>query len=246
MPATVPGEARGPRFGADLGARVAVAAALVAVSAFPLALLVVRIRSGPDSGAVSIVWNLLLAWVPLVLSVVLEAGWRRRWPLPATAAVAAAWLLFFPNAPYLVTEVVQLAPREGVPLWLDALILFSLGVAGLLVGFASLELVRTLVTVVAGRLAGWALTLVVLAATGFGIYLGRFSRYNSWDVLSRPRRILYDVRSAAAEPLSNSRAVAVSAVFTAFVTVSYLAVVAIGRLVVPRRRAGASGPSSER
>jgi uncharacterized membrane protein len=78
-------------------------------------------------------------------------------------------------------------------------------------------------------------SLSVLVMSGFGIYLGRFARYNSWDILSSPRSLLYDVRSVAVDPVSNKRAIAISAVFTAFLLVTYLGTIALGHLRLPWR-----------
>ena len=180
-------------------------------------------------------WNLFLAWVPLGFALVIEYGWRRHWTRPRLLMPLLAWLVFFPNAPYLVTDLIHLRSRAGAPLWFDALILMSMGIAGMLVGYVSLYLVQLVVTASFGWIRGWCVALFVLFLSGFGIYLGRFGRYNSWDVLSRPRTLLYDARDVAAEPLSNKRAIGVSLLFSVFLVVTYTAVVTLGHMRVPER-----------
>lgn len=209
--------------------------ALALGSAFPLALLVLRARFSGSFGFRFLVWNLFLAWIPLGFALVVELGWRRQVPRWWLLVPGTGWLLFFPNAPYIVTDLIHLAPRDGTPLWYDALILFSMAIAGLAVGFTSLRIIQLVVAASKGPVLGWVVALGVLGLSGFGIYLGRFGRYNSWDLLSRPRTLLYDVSEVATSPFSNAKAIAVSALFSGFLVVTYLGQVALGRLEVPER-----------
>lgn len=219
----------------EIVSRVAMAVTLSLTSAFPVALLAVRTRLGDNLGYRFLLWNLFLAWVPLGFAFVAEVGWRMHWSRRRLMIPLVAWMLFFPNAPYIVTDVIHLEESEFSPLWFDALILFSMGLAGLIVGFVSLRMVQLIVSASFSRVWGWVVSLGVLGVSGFGIYLGRFARYNSWDVLSSPRRLLYDVQSVALDPVSNRRTIAISLMFTAFLIVAYLGTIALGQLRLPRR-----------
>jgi len=219
----------------EVRSRLSMALTLVATSGFPVVLLALRARMGGGLGFRFLLWNLFLAWVPLGFAFVAEFGWRRHWSRRSLLWPLGGWLLFFPNAPYVVTDVIHLEANPISPLWFDALILFSIGLAGLLVGFVSLRIVQLIVNASFSRRTGWIVSLGVLSVSGFGIYLGRFGRYNSWDILSSPRRLLYDVQSVALDPVSNSRTLAISAVFAAFLTVTYVGTIALGRLVLPWR-----------
>ncbi|MFN8053622.1 MAG: DUF1361 domain-containing protein [Acidimicrobiales bacterium] len=219
----------------DISSRVALGFTLAAMSAFPVALLALRSRLGDGLGYRFLLWNLFLAWVPLGFALIAETGWRAHWSRRRILFPLVGWLLFFPNSPYIVTDMIHLRRSNVSPLWFDALILFSMGLAGLLAGFASLRMVQQIVSASFHRAWGWIVTLGVLGISGFGIYLGRFARYNSWDVLSRPRTLLYDVSDVAFDPLSNKRTIAISLLFTAFLVVAYLGTVALGNLRLPAR-----------
>jgi len=219
----------------EVVSRIAMAATLSATSAFPIALLALRSRLGDGIGYRFLLWNLFLAWVPLGFAFIAEMGWRGHWSRRRLLWPLLGWLLFFPNAPYVITDVVHLQKNDVSPLWFDALILFSTGLAGLLVGFVSLRMVQLIINASFSRLAGWIVSIGVLMMSGFGIYLGRFGRYNSWDILSSPRSLLYDVQSVALDPISNRRTIAVSALFSAFLAVTYLGAIALGQLRLPWR-----------
>lgn len=83
--------------------------ALAAASSFCVGLIALRIVLSGHVGYAFLVWNLALAWVPLVLAVCLWVGYRRDWPRPLLGLAAVAWLLFLPNAPYILTDYVHLA-----------------------------------------------------------------------------------------------------------------------------------------
>jgi uncharacterized membrane protein len=190
-------------------------AAVVAASALALALYAYRwTLAGGDLDY--LVWNLFLAWIPWVAA---HAVARARSRL-ACAAAGAVWLLFLPNAPYLVTDLVHLQPRPPVPASFDVLLFASFALAGCALAWGSLDAVHARLARALGRASAAVAVAGVLLLTGFGVYLGRFERWNSWDLLARPRGVLADAAAALADP----RALAFSAAFAAFVAAGYLLV----------------------
>ena len=183
-------------------------------------------------------WNLFLAWIPLVLSLALAHHHApgRRAGRPASWALGAAWLVFFPNAPYLVTDLVHLRARSPVPLWFDALTMSAFALTGLFVGFVSLLQVHGLVERARGPRAGWHFVGAISVLTGVGIYLGRFHRWNSWDLVTRPGQLLEDAAGWVLDPLANARGAAVAALFGGLFGASYLVLFALTQLRTPSRR----------
>jgi len=168
-------------------------------------------------------WNLLLAWTPLGLALLLwRLDRRARRPKLMMLAVFAGWFVFFPNSPYIVSDLIHLSPRNSVPLWFDAIMIFSFAWNGLILGFLSLWLVQQLMTGWLGRVASWLLVAGTLGATGFGIYLGRFQRWNSWDILVDPIGLLRDIAIRVANPFDYPRTLGVTILFAGFLMVAYL------------------------
>lgn len=160
------------------------------------------VRRVPFAGRVEygfLVWNLFLAALPLIFSEIMERSDSRkiRWTL------FPAWLLFFPNAPYVLTGLLHLKPRHGVPLWFDLLLLISCAAAALIMGFISLRQRQNIVSKAGGAIAGWIFVLATLFAAGFGIYLGRFLRWNSWDLLLNPAGLAWDVIRHVGDPFTH-------------------------------------------
>jgi uncharacterized membrane protein len=208
--------------------RVALLACLLACGAFPLAMLAVRVTVSARMSYAFLVWNLFLAGLPVLFALGSEAALRHRHMVTA-GVLGAGWLVLFPNSPYLVTDLIHLREQPPTPLWFDALILVSAAVAGLLAGFVSLHLVQGAVSRIWGVAAGWVVAVAVLGLSGFGVYLGRFARYNSWDLLTRPRTLLYDVRSAV-DPTADGRAIVVTVLFSSFLLVTYATVELLGSI----------------
>jgi uncharacterized membrane protein len=170
--------------------------ALVFASALCLAMLVGRAVMVRHVQLTFYIWNLFLAWLPLLfgLRVYRLAGTSpaRWWPL---AICAVLWFLFFPNAPYIVTDFLHLKPHPLAPVWFDIVMMMSFAWTGLLLGYLSLLLMQEIVRARKGPQWGWCFALTMLALSSFGIYLGRFKRWNSWDVLVRPHGLAGDVLS---------------------------------------------------
>ena len=140
-----------------------------------------------------LLWNLFLAYLPLLASVLLKSNPQlaeRRvcfWPL------LGVWLLLLPNAPYIVTDFIHLKKDSSVPVWFDVLLLISFASAGILAGLASMKHIFTLLAVKFNPLLAWFSIGVTCFMCGFGIYVGRFLRYNSWDVVTRPIALTADM-----------------------------------------------------
>lgn len=163
-----------------------VVASLVGPSALALALLAVRMLIRGDATYGFLAWNLLLAWIPLLLAVVAVGVWRSGRRI-STALPLLLWLLFFPNSPYVVTDLVHLYRIGGMPRWFDVLLLGTFALSALAVGFASLYLIQALIRSTCGVVWSWAGALTAIALAGVGIYLGRVYQLNSWDVLQPGR-----------------------------------------------------------
>lgn len=166
-------------------------------------------------------WNLFLAWLPWLFSVPLAAGpWRRRaaWKLVPAFAL---WLLFLPNAPYMTTDLLHLKQRAVIPIWYDAALFFVFAWTGCLLAFHSLAAVHGRVEEWMGRFAGWSFVGAVCVLCGYGIYLGRFLRWNSWDLFERPRTLLGVMASHLLEPARHPTTVVVTVMFAAFLAAAY-------------------------
>lgn len=212
--------------------RVAVVASLVLCSLFALALLAVRILYTDSAEYRNLAWNLALAWVPFVLALVLYDRARRDTPLVRLAPAAGLWLLFLPNAPYLLTDIFLIRYLEGVPIWFDVVLVIAFAWTGLLLGFVSLFLVHTVARGLVGARAAWALVIAALALSSFGIYLGRILRWNSWDFVVQPSALAASVWHRLGDPVAAVKLVGMTAMLTCFLTAAYLVLYSLLSLAV--------------
>jgi uncharacterized membrane protein len=193
----------------------------VVTSAFSVAVLTAyRVAAG--SGDLDfLLWNMALAWVPLVAALALDDV--RSTPLSLQLPLLALWLAFFPNAPYLVTDLIHINPSDrGFTSVLGDVALVSVAPVGLALGFSSLMLVER---VVRGRFGGrtaLAVAVLSLAAASLGIYLGRVVRLNSWDLLTRPRVVGSVLHQLVRDPFAHPLAVVLTIALAFTLSVLYL------------------------
>jgi uncharacterized membrane protein len=205
------------------------ALALVALSLAAVGLLAVRIDRVGKPAFVFLTWNLFLAWIPFVLSLCVAALHGRGGPRPLLWVLGAGWLLFLPNAPYILTDFIHLGRVGGAPLWFDAALIGTFAAVGLALGLSSLLVVHRVVEARAGRLVGWAVAVSSLMLSAIGIYLGRFPRFNSWDVITDPHDLIPVVLQRLADPLGNSFLLRFGVVMSTLLLASYLVVWVLGR-----------------
>ncbi|MFT3706911.1 MAG: DUF1361 domain-containing protein [Archangium sp.] len=186
--------------------------ALIALTAVAAGLWIARATQTGGPRFTFLWWNLFLAWVPWLISLTMLHARRLFWPL------SVAWLAFFPNAPYLLTDLIHLKPRAGVPLWFDALLLACFAFVGCAVGWDSLAQVHgELQKRIGEKWAALGIATVVLL-TGVGVFLGRFERLNSWEIVTDPRQVVLTASEALLEP----KALIFSLAFAGFVGAGYL------------------------
>ncbi len=198
--------------------------ATAGASAVCVAVLGARVIWTGNWNHLSLTWNLVLAWAPLGFALVADRaaaapGLERR--RGRVLAFSAAWLFFFPNAPYLFTDLVHVTWRRPPVFWMDLMLILLFALTGLAVGFLSLYLMQSLVTRRHGHAAGWLFVAGAAGLAGVGIYIGRFLRWNSWDVLLNPLALLRDVADRVLSLRGDPRPALVAALFGAFVFLAY-------------------------
>ncbi|QJB34767.1 DUF1361 domain-containing protein [Chitinophaga oryzae] len=187
---------------------------------FSLALLCYRVYHSGTYLRVSLVWNLFLAYVPFAITRWMEkhpaeTGNRLTWH-----SCFVAWLLFIPNAPYILTDLFHLFDG-GVPLWFDLFLIFSFAWNGMILGYMSIRSMEHLWRARHTRWPAWLFTFPVMFLCGMGVYIGRYLRYNSWDVVKDPLTLLGDMRDIVLHPVENRSAWAFTVCMGIFLSLMY-------------------------
>ena len=152
---------------------------------------------------VFLVWNIFLAWIPFMLSHYFKQyrssqSWKQ-------AFLFGSWLLFFPNALYIVTDLIHVQDDPVAPVWYDAILLFTCSFLGLIMAFSSLYNVERYLQYKFNRKAISLLMPLIIFLGSFGVYLGRFERWNSWDIVQNPLALGADILSCFISPGDNLR-----------------------------------------
>jgi uncharacterized membrane protein len=198
-------------------------------TALCITLVVLRIHFTSHITFIFLIWNIFLALIPYGISTLLVLYHDRiksKWLL---IIPVVAWLLFFPNAPYILTDLFHLRRRPDVPFWYDlALVLFFVW-NGLMLGYASVMDIQSIITNKFNVWIGWAIALSSLVLGSYGIYLGRYLRWNTWDIISSPTGLFLDIIGHFTDPLAHQRTFGVTLIFSLFLILGYLLLLQIGK-----------------
>ena len=209
---------------------------LMAVASIMCVLMLAARMSYSDSGRYTgLVWNLFLAWIPFVLSYTAYVlSWRRYLLYLLIPVTVFLWLLFFPNALYILTDLQHLGQgRANVPVWYDVVVLIWFSWTGLLLGIVSLFLMQEIVRREFGRWVGWAFVASVAALSSTGVYMGRFLRWNSWDIFFHPAGMAAYTLQRAQDPSLQS--LVFTSLFGAFFLFLYVTLYTFGHLLLERQ-----------
>ena len=197
-----------------------------------------RVRS-EFSGTVHyafLIWNLFLAWIPFIIAYfTYTVSINRKWIYVVIPIAAFFWLIFFPNAPYILTDFQHLAGAwTDVPVWYDVMLLIWFAFTGLLLGIVSLFLMQEIIRREFGCWAGWAFVALVTGLSSAGIYMGRFLRWNSWDILRNPAGLAVHTFESMLDP--SLQAIGFTTLFAAFFLFLYITLYTFAHLLLERQK----------
>ena len=166
-------------------------------------------------------WNLFLAFIPWVVTtfIMISPSLHRR--KLVLFGLLSVWLLFFPNAPYILTDLFHLNLRSKAPIWFDTVLVLSFAWTGLAFGVTSLMDIENLLS---KNFKGHTVKIIIsilLFIASFGIYLGRYLRWNSWDVLDEPLNLMYDIGDRIVNPFSYPRTWGMTILYGTFLNMMY-------------------------
>lgn len=187
---------------------------------FTMLLVVFRIFYSERLMYIFFAWNLFLACVPFVISLIIVRVEKKyfQWIL------FAGWLLFFPNTLYIVTDLLHLKERYPVPLWFDVVLIFSAAINRLILAFISMQYIEIFLKLNFNKSKTAMILSGCLLLGSFGVYLGRFLRWNSWDILSNPSGLGYEIMQRFLNPLEHPRTWGLTIVLTLFFNIFYFAI----------------------
>ncbi|MEO0894864.1 MAG: DUF1361 domain-containing protein [Bacteroidota bacterium] len=183
-----------------------------------VAFLAARLLLSGTIGMAFMVWNLFLAWVPWIISWIMTRDNSPKWLF---WGLMSLWILFLPNAPYMITDLFHLLWRKGMPMWVDLCLIFSFAWTGMLLGFDSLRMVQRRLKPMLPKWLDVLFAPFLLFLVAYGVYLGRYLRFNSWDIATHPLLLAKKVISPIFYPFVHSAAIGFTLMFGALLTLTY-------------------------
>lgn len=146
-------------------------------------------------------WNLFLAFIPWAVTswISIHPEWQKK-PL-LVIILLASWLLFFPNAPYILTDLFHLRLRTRMPVWYDMSMIMAFAWAGLMFGLLSLRDIEIILKKKIKPVIVKFISVFLIFLGSFGVYIGRYLRYNSWDIFRQPETIISDIGKRVIYPM---------------------------------------------
>ena len=175
---------------------------LTSLSILSFLMLRYRMHSAHNYFYLFLVWNLFLAYVPLLISASLV---NKKVSKMALIPLLLVWLAFLPNAPYIITDLMHLSNRSTMSIWFDSLLIISFASAGMLAYFVSIIQMNAVLKTNFNLKSSKALFVLIAFLNGFGIYLGRFSRWNSWDILQEPKTLFTEISMYLKHPVQHQQ-----------------------------------------
>lgn len=168
-----------------------------------------------------LIWNLFLAYIPLIISYRLLKNELKRHSKLKFYSLYILWLLFLPNAPYIITDLFHLQKGTSMPPWYDLLLVSSFALVGCLLLFISVNQIHQLLSKKLTTTLIWLHTISVFFLCGFGIYLGRYLRWNSWDIIQNPISLFRDTFNRITHPIDHPKTWGVTIGFGIFLLIGF-------------------------
>lgn len=186
-------------------------------------------------------WNLLLAWIPLLFAVLVVKHLRTGpWISWRGILLTALWLAFLPNSFYIATDFIHLQRNSVDSLLLDIVMLLAFTFNGFILGYLSIYTIHKLLLKRVKTMTAHTIIALVFLACSFAIYLGRYLRWNTWDIVINPAGLLFDVSDRFINPAAHVQTFLTTALFFvligAFYVVAWQAMLELKAVVVSKTR----------
>ncbi|MHA4845114.1 DUF1361 domain-containing protein [Flavitalea antarctica] len=188
---------------------------------FSLSLVIFRVWYTGEPVFIFMPWNLFLAYLPYQLLKIFSPSAHDVKGKPGFAVLFIVWLLLIPNAFYMITDLFHLFQREGIPLWFDLVLLMSFAWNGMILGFLSVRQMEKNLSLIVPGLREGLFAGGIMFLNSFGVYLGRYLRFNSWDIISNPFSLVENIWLLVLNPIDNRAAWAMIFAFTIMMTIIY-------------------------
>jgi len=203
---------------------------LTASMMFSVFLVAVRIHYTDTFTFIFLNWNLFLAFIPYAISSYAEKnpnGVKNKFRF---VCLLALWVLFIPNSFYIITDLFHLG-ISNVPLWFDLALLLSFAWNGLLLGILSVRQIERIIQSIWPRMPDLFFLFPIMCLNALGIYIGRFLRFNSWDVISNPLELIGDISYLVLHPIASKPAWAMISCYAVLMTFIYLTIKKLSRTI---------------
>lgn len=191
---------------------------LALLSFFCIIFEVARIYISSSINFIFLPANLFLAWIPVFLALKFHREENRLYLL----LWGTLWLTFFPNAPYLITDIIHLKQRGNIPIWFDATMLYSFALTGILAGIYSTVLVYERICKVFPVSLSKIIIGALMILSGYGVYMGRMLRWNSWNIVTHPGEILVDTYHRIHNPFAHPGTYGMTLLFGSLLCILFL------------------------
>lgn len=196
---------------------------------FYLLLLFVRMALTKTITYLFLAWNLFLAYLPYLFAQIFryfQFNYKSKF---ISASIFLLWLFFVPNAFYILTDLFHLElSNDGIAKWFDLALIFSFAWTGLLLGIISLYNMTQILEKKVSAKAQWVLLYTIMFLNALGIYIGRFLRFNSWDILTNPFKLAGEIFYLCIHPFRNFYEWAMIACFAILMTLVYKSIISVG------------------
>ena len=187
---------------------------------FSISLVLFRIIYTGETMFGFLIWNLFLGWLPYVISSQLVKKQVRSKGF--FYLILLCWLFLLPNSFYIITDLFHLKERIVVPLWFDLVLIFSFAWNGLITGVLSIRQVEKLLISRWKMQSEWMFVFPLMFLNSLGIYIGRYLRFNSWDVIMNPFQLYSDMMYLVLHPIRNRFDWSMMICFAVVLTLFYL------------------------
>jgi uncharacterized membrane protein len=184
------------------------------------AMLVARLFLTGSTALGFLLWNLMLAWVPIAASLWFVPTGRSHRPI-TSASLLIIWFLFLPNTFYILSDFIHLRAYGDINILFDVVLLFLYSCIGFGLGLISLGVMHLWLRRTFSQYVSALLIYGTIFLCSFAIYLGRYLRWNSWDIVTNPLGLLVDISDRVVAPLDHPKTLSTTFIFFVFISLVY-------------------------